>query len=179
MRKLNSILSAVILVLFIAHGVLGSLTMLDAAVIITKHMARGLLVLIAVHVALSCILTAKAFKTWKVTGAPYFKENTLFWARRISGIAIMLLITFHLLAFMSTTPDKFTLPFFGTAQLVTNILLVASLAVHVITNVKPMLISFGIRSLKPRVGDILFILSALLVLFIIGFIVYYVRWNTI
>ena len=129
--------------------------------------------------ALSCILTAKAFKTWKVTGAPYFKENTLFWARRISGIAIMLLITFHLLAFMSTTPDKFTLPFFGTAQLVTNILLVASLAVHVITNVKPMLISFGIRSLKPRVGDILFILSALLVLFIIGFIVYYVRWNTI
>ena len=78
MRKLNSILSAMILVLFIVHGVLGSLTMLDAAVIITKHMARGLLVLIAVHVALSCILTAKAFKTWKVTGAPYFKENTLF-----------------------------------------------------------------------------------------------------
>lgn len=42
-----------------------------------------------------------------------------------------------------------------------------------------MLISFGVRSLKPRAGDILFFLSILLVLFIIGFIVYYLRWNTI
>ena len=48
-----------------------------------------------------------------------------------------------------------------------------------ITNVKPMLISFGVHSLKPRAGDILFFLSILLVLFIIGFIVYYLRWNTI
>ena len=179
MRKINSILTAVILVMFIAHGFLGALNMLDIAVVITKHMARAMVVLVAVHVVLSCILTTKAIKTWKVTGAPYFKENTLFWARRISGIAVMLLLAFHVLAFSSTSSENFTLSFFGGFQLATNILLVISIAVHVITNVKPMLISFGIRSLKPRAGDILFFLSILLVLFVIGFIVYYLRWNTI
>ena len=179
MRKFNSVLAAVILALFIVHGFLGALTMVDAAVIITKHMARFMVVLIAVHTVLSCILTAKAIKAWKVTGAPYLKENTLFWTRRISGFAIMILIAFHMLSFMSTTPGTFTLPYFGGSMLAANILLVISVAVHVVTNVKPMLISFGIRSLKPRTGEILFVLSILLVLFIIGFIVYYFRWNTI
>lgn len=179
MRKLNSILAAAILLLFMIHGILGTLTMVDAAMIITKHMARFMVVLIVIHTVLSCILTAKALKTWKVTGAPYFKENTLFWARRISGLAIMILIAFHMISFMSTTPGSFTLPYFGGSLLAANILLVISVAVHVTTNVKPMLISFGIRSLKPRVGDILFVLSVLLVLFIIGFIIYYFRWNTI
>ena len=92
---------------------------------------------------------------------------------------LMLLLAFHVLAFRSISSGTFTLGFFGGFQLTTNILLVVSIAVHVITNVKPMLISFGIRSLKPRAGDILFFLSILLVLFIIGFIVYYLRWNTI
>ena len=87
MRKSNSILTAVILVLFIIHGILGALNMIDVVVVITKVMAWVMVALIAVHVVLSCILTAQALKTWKVTGAPYFKENTLFWARRISGIA--------------------------------------------------------------------------------------------
>ena len=179
MRKLNSILTAVILVLFIIHGFLGALNMIDIAVVITKYMAWVMVALIAVHVVLSCILTAQALKTWKITGAPYFRENTLFWARRISGIAVMLLLAFHVLAFRSISSGTFTLGFFGGFQLATNILLVISIAVHVITNVKPMLISFGVRSLKPRAGDILFFLSILLVLFIIGFIVYYLRWNTI
>jgi len=77
MRRLNSILAAAILLLFMIHGILGTLTMVDAAMIITKHMARLMVVLIVIHTVLSCILTAKALKTWKVTGAPYFKENTL------------------------------------------------------------------------------------------------------
>ena len=179
MRRLNAVLTAVILILFIVHGVLGSLTMLDAAVVITKHMARFMLVLIAVHAVLSCILTAKAIRTWRVTKAPYFKENTLFWARRLSGVAVMLLLVFHMVSFMSTSSTSFVLPYFGGGLLAANLLLVASIAVHVITNVKPVLISFGIRRLKPRAGDILFVISILLILFIVGFIIYYVRWNTI
>ena len=39
MRKFNSILTAVILVLFIIHGFLGALNMLDVLVVITKVMA--------------------------------------------------------------------------------------------------------------------------------------------
>ena len=179
MRKLNSILTAVILALFIVHGVLGALNLFDIAVIITKHMARFMVALVLIHAVLSCILTARAVKTWKKTGAPYLRENTLFWARRISGLAIMLLIPFHMLSFGSTSGGIYSLSFFDGVRLTANILLVFSVAFHVIANVKPVLISFGVRKLKPRAGDILFFLSVLLLLFVIGFIVYYIRWNTL
>ena len=59
-----------------------------------------------------------------------------------------------------------------------QLLLAASLAVHVISNVRPMLISFGIRSLKERSGDILFVLALLLLFMTLSFIVYYIRWNS-
>ena len=109
MRKFNSILTAVILVLFIIHGILGALNMLDVVVVITKVMAWVMVALIAVHVVLSCILTAKAIKTWKVTGAPYLRENTLFWARRISGIADLIVdrsIMFENLKSIGLWPEK-------------------------------------------------------------------------
>ena len=179
MRKFNSILTAVILVMFIIHGFLGALNMLDVVVVITKAMAWTMVALIGVHTVLSCVLTARAFKTWKKTGAPYLRENTLFWVRRISGLAIMIMLVFHVISFTSASGSAFTLSFFDGFRLAANILLVFSIAFHVITNVKPLLISLGIRRLKPRAGDILFFLSVLLILFIIGFIVYYIRWNTI
>lgn len=179
MRRLNAILSAVILAMFVIHGFLGALNMLDVAVVITKVMARIMVVLVAVHAVLGGILTVKAIRTRRVTKAPYWKENALFWARRISGVAIVILLVFHVTTFLSASGSVFSLSFFDGFRLTANILLVLSIAVHVITNVKPMLISFGIRRLRPRVGDILFVLSILLILFVIGFIVYYIRWNTI
>ena len=69
------------------------------------------------------------------------------------------------------------LHWFGGGQLAAQLLLVAALAVHIIANARPMLISFGVRKLKPRVGDILFIMSALLLIMAAAFIVYYLRWN--
>ena len=66
---------------------------------------------------------------------------------------------------------------FTDCKLATQLLLIAAIAVHVITNVKPMLISFGVLSLKKHVGDILFVLSVLLLFMAAAFIVYYLRWN--
>ena len=71
----------------------------------------------------------------------------------------------------------FRLRWFNAGRLVTQLLLLVSIAVHVIANVKPALIAFGIRRLKPRAADALFVLSALLLVFAAAFIVYYVCWN--
>jgi hypothetical protein len=54
--------------------------------------------------------------------------------------------------------------------------MVISIAVHVITNVKPSLISLGIRSLREYAVDILLVMSLLLLIAGAAFVVYYLRW---
>lgn len=177
MRKANAILTAVIMVLLVIHGILGSLSLVGAGETTLRVLAWVTVGLVGVHMVLGIILTGQSVRVWKKTGAPYFKENHLFWARRISGLAIMILIAFHMTAFGSMNAGSYRLSYFGTFKLITQILLVVAIAFHIITNVKPMLISFGIKKLKPKASDILFVLSILFVLFVAAFIVYFIRWH--
>ena len=177
MRRINAVLSAVILALFALHGVLGAFQLLDAGTAIVKALSHTLETLVAIHFILGVKFTYDSLRVWRRTGAPYFRQNALFWARRLSGFAIMLLIGFHANAFSYVAEGVVRLHWFTTGRLIAQLLLVAALAVHIIANVKPMLISFGVRKLKPRAGDILFIASALLLLMAAAFIVYYLRWN--
>jgi len=177
MRKFNAILTIVIFVTFLAHGVLEAFKLFGVSNVQLNFIARAALVLVAVHTVIGCILTVQTLIACKRSGAPYFRYNRLFWARRISGFAIMVLLVFHLTAF--GVGAKTRLNYFGTFELATQILLVLSIAVHVITNIKPVLISFGIKSLKPYSKDILFFSSIVLLFFIIAFIIFYVRFNVI
>lgn len=177
MRKWNAILSAVILLLFLAHAILGGFQLLGVGDTALKHMARGLVALIAAHLAIGCKLTADSLRVWRRSGVSYWRENQLFWARRISGFAIMLLLGFHLYAFGYYVDGAYRLHWFNNAKLCTQILLVAALAVHVVTNVRPMLISFGVKGLKRCVGDILAVLSIVLLFMAVTLVLYYLRWN--
>ena len=134
-------------------------------------------VLILLHTVIGIRLTVDTLRSVRKSGISYPKENRLFWARRISGLGVMILLGFHFGAFTSRTGEVFRLAEFDRFKLAVSLLLVVVIAFHVITNVKPMLISFGIRSLKERAFDILFILSVLLLLMAFGFIIYYLRWN--
>lgn len=177
MRKINGIIAAVVLALFVIHGVLGALNLMNIAPIIIKWLSYTMLTLIAVHAVISIGLTFSSIRTAAKTKAPYFRQNRLFWARRISGILIMLLVAFHLTAFGYTEGGVFRLVPFDVFRLVSQILFVLSIAVHIITCVKPMLITFGAKKLKPKAGDILFFVSAALLFMAIGFIIYYIRWQ--
>ncbi len=177
MRKCNVLMTVIIFALFIVHAVCGSLNLMNIAPILTGSLARVMLTLILIHAVISIIFTVKSIMIAKKTGAPYFKENRLFWARRISGFVILLLVFFHITAFGEVVDGVFKLSFFSAYKLTTQLLLVLSVGVHIITNVKPVLISLGIRKLKPRAADILFFISIILALASIGFIVYFIRWN--
>ena len=178
MRKINAVLTVLILILFLLHGVAGAFQLFGAGSNTLKILGWISLGLVAVHTVIGIKLTADTLKVQKQTGAPYFRENLLFWARRISGFALIFLFGFHITAFGSNASGVYRLLPFGTFKLVMQLLLAASLAVHVISNVRPMLISFGIRSLKERSGDILFVLALLLLFMTLSFIVYYIRWNS-
>ena len=101
MRKWNALVAALILLLFLIHGILAGFQLLGVGNTAAKWAAWAALALIAVHTIIGVKLTADALRVWKKTGAPYLRRNTLFWARRVSGFAVMVLLAFHLTAFGS------------------------------------------------------------------------------
>lgn len=178
MRKINGIIAAVVLALFVIHGVLGALNLMNIAPVIAKGLSYTMLSLIVVHAIISIGLTVRAVQTAAKTKAPYFRQNRLFWARRISGVLILVLVAFHLTAFNADNGGVFRLVPFDMFRLITQILFILSIAAHIITNVKPMLITFGVKRLKLKAGDILFFVSAALLFMTVGFIIYYIRWQS-
>ncbi len=179
MRKINAVITPVILILFILHGVSGAFNLTGFGNSLTRIIAWPMAGLIGVHMVFGIILTAQTLQAQNKAGVSYPKENRLFWARRISGFLIMILIGFHVYAFTGVSADHFRLTEFTSVLLGCQILLVISIAVHVISNVKPMLIALGVPKLKPRAGDIIFWVTILLCVMAAAFIFYYFRWGAV
>ena len=128
---------------------------------------------------LGLLLTAQIFRASRYGGKPYGKQNALFWARRASGLAILLMLFFHIGVFGKVQNGVYILFPFTTVRLLTQLLLVASVFVHLLLNLRPLLVSLGIVRDKEQRGDLYLILS-ILVLFAAGSIIlYYIGWNNV
>ena len=182
MRKVNAVVTALIMVLFTVHMVRGILVLTGMTAgggAIYTALTHLLLTLIAVHVVLSVSLTVKTLFTSRRAGVLYLKPNRLFWIRRISGFALMLFLISHILIFRGTTASgAYRLNLFGGAQLATQLLLAASLLVHLIGNISPLRIALGIEDRRAFRTDLLLVLAILLFLAGAAFVVYYIRWST-
>lgn len=179
MRKFNSILSAIILAVFMLHGILGGLKLLGAAPIAGKLLAWIGVGAMAVHAVIGAILTIQTLRASKKNGEAYLKQNALFWTRRASGLAILVMIFFHIGAFGYMNNGNYILYEFTVVKLIAHLLLIASLFVHIFVNIRPLLISKGIIKHKERRVDIFLILSVLL-LFVSGAVIFYfVSWQVV
>lgn len=179
MRQINAVLTIIILILFLFHAVFGGLLLIGVSPNAFKMIARSCEGMIYLHILIGVILTGKSLWTMYKTGTSYFRENKMFWTRRLSGLLIMALMLIHSRTFSDPTAPVYRLQPFTTFKLVLQILFVLSLALHVISNVRPMLISFGLKALKPYEGDILFVLTVILLFFTAAFIIYFLRWQVI
>lgn len=180
MRKWNAVLSICIIILFLVHAVAGGFQMMGlipGGSALLGILSWIMVVLILLHTLIGIKLTRDSIVACRKAGVSYFKENKLFWARRISGFSIFAFMLFHVLLFMGKNDGVYRLHYFGTLQLVTQICLVVSMAVHIITNVNPMLISFGWKRLREYAVDILIVLSGILLFTGCAFLIYYLRWN--
>ena len=99
MRRFNAILTAAILLLLLVHAILGSFQLLGVGDTAVKGIAWTAAGLILLHTAIGVKYTADTLRVRKKTGAGYVRENKLFWARRVSGFAVMVLLFFHFTAF--------------------------------------------------------------------------------
>ena len=182
MRRINSLTAFVIMVFFAVHLIAGGFQLmgvLSGGNLFMKIISWIMLSLIGCHILISMKLTAGTLLAQRRAGTAYFKENKLFWLRRISGLAVMLFIVSHLMIFTPSDNGKVRLSLFEGAQLVSQILLVISLALHIISNIRPLMIAFGIRSGKELAVDVLTVTAVLLFFAGAAFAVYYIRWNTV
>ena len=180
MRKVNAVISMAVVALLLLHAVAGGFQLMgvfpggNQVLAVLAWIMTGLIVL---HIIIGIKLTADTLIAIRKSGVSYQRENRIFWARRISGFAIMLFAFCHVAIFLGPSGDVFRLTVFEGVQLATQILLVLSIAVHVLTNIKPLLISFGIKGLRIYVKDVLFVLAILMLFSGIAMVIYYLRWN--
>lgn len=127
MRKLNTILSVLLVVVFLLHGVLGSFLLLGVSQTAGKMLAHIGILLLFLHLCIGVRLTIQTVQTKQ--GFAYSKQNALFWTRRASGLAILILVFFHMGAFGSVEDGLYILTPFTTVKLLTQLLLIAALFV--------------------------------------------------
>lgn len=165
MKKVNSIISLLLIIMVFVHGVFASLLMLgvmDKPNPIPAFICLGLLL---IHIVLSCILTSKTVKEAVSSGDKYEIQNKMFIIRRASGVLMILLVIAHLVFYFGPQVENFATAPFTVAQLVLLILLVISLIVHITTNIRPLMVSLGVSSPKAvRVVLIVFVVAALLLM---------------
>lgn len=179
MRKLNAVISMLIMALFLVHAVAGSFVLagfMQGGKAVLSVLAWVMTGLIALHTVIGIKLSVDTVRAIKRSGAFYFKENKLFILRRVSGLAIMAFILCHLIIFTGKSEGAYRLGFFGVGQLITQVLLVVSIALHVISNARPLMLSFGLKSYKQLGLDLALYASVILLISGIAFGIYYLRW---
>ena len=167
MREFNTILVLIIMVLLLDHVLFGGMYFLGIGTGVFKPLAIAMLALVMLHAVISLIVTFRAEKAGFVTKARYNKENREFWGRRITGIFIIILALLH--AFMvgknqDGVPRMQKMP---KPLHIATPLLIIFVYLHLLTNVRPLLISFGIRNVKKK-ARIIEIILTIIMLFAIG-----------
>jgi succinate dehydrogenase hydrophobic anchor subunit len=168
-----------IILLLLVHGIAGSFQMvgiISGGSVLLKVLTWIMFSMIVVHMVIGVVFTIQTLKASRKTGVYYFRENILFWIRRISGFVLILLVALHLIVFVETGNAVFRLGYFGVPQLIFQVLMLLALALHLLSNIKPLAIAMGLYSGKGYSRDVLLILAIVLMFCAVAFVVYYLRW---
>ena len=162
MRKINTILVLIIMLLFVDHVIFGSLHSLGTGASVIRPLAHTMLGLVLLHAIISLVVTFRAEKAGFKTGVRYYRENREFWNRRVTGVLIILLGITH--AYMMVRTERGA-PRIASAPKIfelTTPLLIVSIYLHLLSNIRPLLISLGIRNIDKKEKIIRAILTILL-----------------
>lgn len=173
LRRINHILSIILLIFLEIHIIASSFLMFGWSRVILEHVARVEFILVMCHALIGMILT---FRNRPLRNSnKYMKENRLYWLRRVTGIGILILAMPHISMFVKWHDDTFAvLKKIKAVQMGMHMLFIAFIMVHLAINIKPMLISMGVKKYKV-VGAIIQAVTGIFTIFAaIASIVYYV-----
>lgn len=179
LRAVNAVVSALMTALFLFHAVGNAFQMMGVGTPLSKVLSWALVGLCGIHSAIGVVLTADTVRAQREARVSYPVLNKRFWIVRASGFAIAALMVAHVAIFLKPAGAVVRLSFFGRLQLVLSLLLVLALAIHVLANMEPLMISLGIPLPGARAADLVLALSVMLALMAVGFVVYYLRWSVV
>ena len=179
LRQANAVVSALMLSLFLLHAVGNSFQLIGEGRPLSEGLSHVLLALVMAHVVIGALLTVCTLRAQRAAGVAYPGLNRRFWAVRISGLLIALLIGVHLLIFWRTSAGPVRLALFAEPQLVASVLLVLAIAVHALCSAEPLLIALGVREPRLRAADMALALALLLAFMVLAFVMYYLRWAVV
>ncbi len=177
MRRCNGILARIIIALFMLHALMGSLMLLGISTISFEPLSWTLLAAVVAHGVLGAVASVRTFKSGNGSGKWYFKENFSFWAKRITGLTILILLAFHVSAYTTYIDGVCFLKKFTLLRMVAQVLLITSIFIHLLVSIKPMLIARGTLKFKERAGDIVMLVSIMMMLFTVAVVIYYIQWQ--
>lgn len=177
MRKWNNILTRVILLLLLLHALMGSLVLLGVSTVSIVPLSWLLFAAVVVHGIMGMIATIPALKSGKKTGRWYLRANAAFWTKRISGLAILLLLIFHVTAYTTSVDGHFFLKEFTVCRMISQILLILSVFVHLAVSIRSMLIAKGTKKFREKTADWMLILSVMTLFFAAAVVVYFIQWQ--
>lgn len=177
MRKWNHILARIIIVLFLLHALMGSLMLLGVSKISFLPLSWLLFIAVVVHGIFGIKATLASVRSGKAVGHWYLKQNAAFWTKRISGIAILLLLAFHVTAYTTSVDGRFFLKEFTVCRMISQIMFILAIFIHLAVSVKAMLIAKGTVKFKERTIDWMLVLSVMMLFFTVAVILYYIQWQ--
>ena len=138
MQKFHPILAWLILLLLIVHLAIGSVTLLTPVFLVQGQFAYVFLGFVCVHAILSFGKMVR--KGWPRGRTAYARENKNYWLRVFSGIAVLVLALIHRTLWTIQTPFGVLLRAFEWPSLLAQLLFVTALTVHILLNIRPLLI---------------------------------------
>ena len=177
MRKFNAYLVKFILLLLLAHAILGSFQLLRVTDLHFAALGYTLLAACLVHAVIGLYLTIYPVRQSLKTHKWYWRQNASFWIIRFSGLAIVLLLGFHLAAFTTVVNGMLFLQEFTWAKLLSLLLFVSAIFIHLLYSVKPLLLADGILNFKERAAEYVLVYSIVTLFSIIALVAYFIFWN--
>lgn len=150
MRKINTVLTLLVMLLLLDHMIFGGFYLFGIGNGVIAILAGSMLVLILLHALISMAVTIRAEIVGFKTKARYNKENREFWQRRVSGMFILVLGLVHVFMTGKNEQGIPRIAFLPKIFYAANPALICFIYWHILSNIRPLLISLGIRNIDNK-----------------------------
>lgn len=105
------------------------------------------------HTALGGAATVSALKSGARGSRLHLRENSTFWIKRVTGVAILLMAFYHFSVYTGVEDGEFVLKEFTAFRMATQIIFVLVIFIHIFVSVKGMLVAGGVVKFRERMWD--------------------------
>lgn len=176
LRKLNTIVARIIILLLILHAILGSLMMAGVITFTSKGLSHTLEAFVWLHALISIILSIPSVRAGIKSGKWYFRENAAFWSMRITGIAMAILIILHFRMFTVRVNGYLFLEEFGFFKVIMMLLLMMCIVIHGTLGIRSSLIKKGKAEYREKTELYSLSISTVMLFCAVCTTLYFIGW---